>query len=203
MFTRFFKNTKISNRTVDLKTVQISKKMPDQLRVLIEANGGATFDNGLYRLHTFSSSYYWESVICNYIAQYKDRVLPFGFDWMGRQFALDLYETDRILMFDPATAEDFELNESLEMFHNQSLVDEKFDTLADDKFTEILTNLKLEGIGFEQCIGYKKPLFLGGKDSIDNNELVNLEVYWEIQSQIYHQIKNLPPGTKINKISFE
>ncbi|MFD1001463.1 T6SS immunity protein Tdi1 domain-containing protein [Ohtaekwangia kribbensis] len=204
MFSRFTSNIAISNRIIaDSDTIHLSRNMPDKLRALMAQLGGSSLDNGLYRVHTFSSSYYWESIIGNYFAAYKDKICPFSFDWMGRQFALDLKTPDRILMFDPATAEDFLLNESLEVFHNETLVDDRLETLAEDNFLEALKSLKKPRINFDQCIGYKKPLFLGGVDSFENYEVADLEVYWDIQSQIYHQIKNLPPGTKINSVSFE
>jgi len=58
-------------------------------------------------------------------------------------------------------------------------------------------------VRYGECIGHKVPLFLNGSDTIDNYEVTDMEVYWELQCQVYSQIKNLPPGTKINSIKFE
>ncbi len=50
------------------------------------------------------------------------------------------------------------------------------------------------------CVGYKKPLFLGGSDTTDNLELAKLEVYWEISAQLLNKTRDLPIGTHVNNI---
>ena len=50
-----------------------------------------------------------------YFKKFKGLALVFGFDWMGRQFALNESSNKSvILMLDPATAEAFEKNLLLE-----------------------------------------------------------------------------------------
>jgi hypothetical protein len=56
---------------------------------------------------------------------------------------------------------------------------------------------------FDQCIGYKKPLFLGGADDLGNLELSNLDVYWSVSSQLIRQVRGLPPGTRIGSVRLE
>jgi hypothetical protein len=56
----------------------------------------------------------------------------------------------------------------------------------------MLGSLRVSSINYKECIGYKVPLFLGGKDTTDNFEIADLEVYWEITCQLYHQVKDLP-----------
>ena len=41
---------------------------------------------------------------------------------------------------------------------------------------------------YKNCVGYKVPLFLGGKDAISNYEETDMEVYWSISAQIISQI---------------
>lgn len=48
---------------------------------------------------------------------------------------------------------------------------------------------------YEQCIGYKKPLFLGGTDGIDNLEVSDLDVYWHLMGQLIAYAKGAAPGT--------
>ena len=57
--------------------------------------------------------------------------------------------------------------------------------------------------GRMQCAGYKVPLFLGGEDNSDNMELIDMEVYWDMTTQIWEAVKDLPEGTKIGNIRFE
>lgn len=42
---------------------------------------------------------------------------------------------------------------------------------------------------YGQCIGYKVPLFLGGKDDVSNLELSDLDVYWYAISQTLAKVR--------------
>lgn len=46
-----------------------------------------------------------------------------------------------------------------------------------------------EAVNYGQCIGYKIPLFLGGKDEISNLEISDMDVYWTVLAQFKSQIK--------------
>ncbi len=51
-----------------------------------------------------------------------------------------------------------------------------------------------------QCLSMKLPLILGGEFVAENIEVTGLAVHISMAGQIYRQVKNLPPGTKINDI---
>ena len=53
------------------------------------------------------------------------------------------------------------------------------------------------------CVGYRIPLFLGGDDSLENMEVSDMEVYWDMTDQLWEAVKDLPEGTKIGNVSFE
>ena len=59
----------------------------------------------------------------------------------------------------------------------------------------------LEGLNSYQSVGYKLPLFLNGKADSSNYEIVDTKVYWDIQYQIFNQIKDLPEGTRISNVA--
>ena len=99
-------------------------------------------------------------------------------------------------MFDYSTGDYFELESSLENFFNIELVNYLDDTLDAKTFSKIKKN-----ISFEQCLAYKKPLFLGGKDTIENLEITDMEVDWDLNYQIIQEIKKLPKSTLIGKIN--
>jgi len=61
--------------------------------------------------------------------------------------------------------------------------------------------LGLEGLNSNQSVGYKLPLFLNGKTDSSNYEIVDTKVYWDIQYQIFNQIKDLPEGTRISNVA--
>ena len=52
-----------------------------------------------------------------------------------------------------------------------------------------------------QCVGYKMPLFLGGKHVLENLEVIDIDVYWSISGQLRQRTKTLPPGSSIRRIS--
>ncbi len=91
-------------------------------------------------------------------------------------------------MFDPATAEVFELEQDLNLLHDDDLVNVADDMLANKLFEKVLKFYKIENITFKECIGYKVPLFLGGKDNMENYDRIDLEVYWQMQNQLHKKV---------------
>ena len=55
-------------------------------------------------------------------------------------------------------------------------------------------------LGKNQCYGYKIPPVLGGKIEVSNIEPTDIGVHQGILSQIHEQTRNLPEGTKINRV---
>lgn len=69
---------------------------------------------------------------------------------------------------------------------------------------DLITALKEEGKKLEsaQVYSYKKLIVLGGDYSTDNFEPTDIEVHFSFAGQIHQQVKDLPPGTKINAVKF-
>lgn len=193
---KFEVTSHIPTKKVDNKNYA---NLPVEFFHILKSLGGSTFNKGLYRLHTVESSNIWAKVISEYFEEYSNKLYPFGFDWMGRQFCLQK-GTDLLLMFDPATGEDFSFRQTLSLLHNEDFVADTDNMLAEVLFNKIRDFYNIDKLNYDSCLGYKVPLFFGGKDSIENYELQDLEVYWILQSQFYRQSKNLPPGTEIGKI---
>lgn len=199
-FLQSFKS-EISEAPIDANS---SKSVSNSLiENLFTECGGRNFSNGAYKIHTRGSSLHWTSMVCDFFPEYNGRIIPFGFDWMGRQFCADKHNENNIFMLDPATAEAFELSINVEVFHNRELVDDSDSYLDEAKFKQAVEKLHVARLEYSECIGYKIPLFLNGKDDLDNLEVADNEIYWEFQSQIHRQIKNLPPGTKIDSVTIE
>ena len=100
-------------------------------------------------------------------------------------------------MLDPATAEAFELESDIESFLNEDLDEFKNGLLEFEKFNFLKEKL-IDELSFNQVLGFKKFLFLGGKDQLDNFEVIDMEIYWELNYQIYNKTKDLPGGTSLN-----
>lgn len=162
--------------------------------------GGNTFNNGLYRIHTFRNSVKWSLLMAEYFKEYANKFYPFGFDWLGRQFCLS---GDTVIVFDMATGEIYQMQQSIASFHDENIVDDTDDIMSINLFSSVIELLKLDNLNYTDCLGFKVPLFLGGQDVSNNYELQDMEVYWHLSNQLYHQIKDLPEGTKIGDIKLQ
>jgi len=195
-----FLNNNSEDKKLDVSDNDLIENVDIETKALFSECGGCSFNKGLYRVHTPNSSVHWSIIISKYFPKYDSKIIPFGYDWLGRQYVVDSSREDCILMFDPATAEDFGLKKSLRSFHNDDLVHDRNNVLAESAFCSVINQLGLNRIAYDNCVSHKVSLFLGGNDDINNYEICDVEVNWEFQFQIYLQIRDLPPGTKINSV---
>lgn len=170
------------------------------------AFAGASFAGGLYRTHdALSGPRAWAAVREGF-PELAHRACPFGYDWLGRQFALDAERVENgqrlVLLIEPGTGESLEIPVSFEAFHEAELVDYADAALATE-FFEALADKHPEWIPIarDACIGYRVPLFLGGQDVVDNLEVTDLDVYWSICGQLRLGALKLPPGTTISGVT--
>jgi hypothetical protein len=167
---------------------------------LIGRFGGASFDRGLYRVITGPDEGRWNGRIAAAFPEFANRVACFGFDWTGRVFAVDPQRLEGrepgVVMFEPGTGEALEIPCSIVSFHEQELIQNRDAALASDFHEQWLASGG-SAPRFDQCVGYKNPLFLGGADEVDNLELSDIDVYWHLMGQLIVQTRGLPPGTPI------
>jgi hypothetical protein len=69
---------------------------------------------------------------------------------------------------------------------------------------DLTTDLRLSDKKLKdgQIYSYKKLPILGGDYTVDNFEPTDIEVHFSFAGQIHRQIKDLPEGTRIDKIKF-
>jgi len=163
------------------------ESIASEITQLMTSYGGTSFRSGLYRLHTPRSMHKWTAIVTEAFPEYRHRLHCFGYDWLGRQFALDRHEIvngqAHILFLDVSFGEAFHIPSSLIDFHEGDLVDHADAALSDHFHAEWLNS----GGGIpspDQCVGYRIFPLLGGKDVISNLELSDMEVYWALASQI-------------------
>lgn len=161
---------------------------------------GKSLNKGLYRLHKVDNIKKWNSIIIQAFPEFKGRITCFSFDWLGRQFALDSGRIEngqpQILMFEPGTSEVLEIPCDFIQFHEEEIPNYHEACLASEFFLQWISK-NPNGIKDNECVGYKVMLFLGGEDTIENLEKSDLEVYWEICSQLIQKAKALPEGSEI------
>ena len=208
MFDRFLKAFPLTSGSEKEATEQVLlPKLLSKARSAVEFFSnfeGSTFSNGLYRVHPLRGIEKWTLIIEKAFPPFKGIIKCFGYDWLGRQFALDssrfLDGEPLVLMFDIGTGEVLKIPTSFHDFHNLEMVDYPNDVLELKFFTEWRSAVDGE-IHAHQCVGYKLPLFLNGEDDIENLEITDIEVYWELFGQLLEQVRQLPPGAKISKIN--
>jgi hypothetical protein len=169
---------------------------------LFESYGGFEFESGFYRIHSKSDSRKWRARIGSAFPKESGQVTPFGQDWQGNQFGWRGGDSPAVLLFQIASGEAYEIADSLQVAHDEEFVDHAQEALNLGRWREWSAN----GGGkpsADECVGYRIPLFLGGKDQLDNLEMSDLDVYWEITTQLLNNTRGLPPGTRISGVRLQ
>jgi hypothetical protein len=171
---------------------------------LINHMAGRSWSRGLYRTLKIDSQQEWIDFIDLAFEGFKMRTLPFGCDWLGRLYCLDLAKVSNnrhlVLLVDPATFDTYSVPLGLLDFYNLVLGENHGNILN----LEIFESKVLESNGqlkHDDCFGYRIPEFLGGEISIENLDRTNVKFYWELTKQIHDGLNKLPGGTKINGVS--
>jgi len=204
MFSNFISHFKCEHRSNEATFSSFSFDIEAMgLEDFFKNFSGCSFNRGLYRVHSVTTSKKWNKIVGDTFPEFRKRIFCFGYDWLGRNFALDNVRMEEgeplVLMLEPGTGEALEIPVNLLSFHNEEIVQYTNEALAEELFSLWLQagNLSPE---YNECIGYKNPLFLGGSDTLDNLEVTDMEVYWGISEQLIRKIKGLPPGTKIDDV---
>jgi len=165
--------------------------------------GGQSFDNGLYRVLRAEEVDEATSAAKLAFPELAQRVLVFGYDWLGRQFAADSGRSSdgapQVLMLEMGAGEAMQIPVDPVAFHEQELVDYADDALAKPFFHQWQSTVPT-AIKHDQCVGYKVPLFLGGADTVDNLEVSDLSVYWHVCGQLRTKAKSLKEGQTLGDI---
>jgi len=153
---------------------------------------GCSFNDGLYRIFGSKSMEKWNEIVSSSFSIPSDSLACFGYDWLGRVFALDFDRSEAgeplILMFEPGTGDALEVPASFVEFHEVELKVHKTECLEPEYYDEWLSSGN-EPLPHDRCAGYKVPLFLGGEDAVGNLELSDMEVYWVVLGQVLQQIQ--------------
>lgn len=205
--TTFLKQYKV---TADAGNVpmpaHLGKVLDADFQYCLNQLGGKTFHNGLYRVYRWDQIAKYSQIVGKMFAAVDRKCAVFASDWLGRQFAVDFTEIldgkPSITCFDFGTPETFTTDTPILVFHNQDLT-EKADITIEPVFFQQWWASNPTPIGFDQCISYKNPLFLGGEKTVDNLDVTDLEVHLEIMSQLWEQVKDLPEGTPIGEIRID
>ncbi len=172
------------------------------ITAFLSDHAGASYGHGLYRIHAIADMARWTELVVEAFPDFRGRAFCFGFDWLGRMFAID-YERQTngqflVLMLEPGTGQALEIPVTFMDFHNKEFVQYQNEALAVEFFKE-WQNSGRKPPAFAKCIGYKKPLFLNGSDITENLEAIDMEVYWSITAQLLSKVSGLREGTHFGK----
>lgn len=146
-------------------------------RTFIIAFGGMQFGKGLFTVFNKVDALDWQRKLEKAFPEYKGTFRLFGYDWMGRCFAVPTGNEDKIIVFDPGVFDVYEVSLGFLDFVNKAIPMSTNECLSSDAFISWQQAFE-EELGSGRCVGYKVPLFLGGKDEPDNFELIDMSGYW-------------------------
>jgi hypothetical protein len=175
---------------------------------LLAADGSATFALGLYRLHRADEIVAWDAIVLAAFPEFIGRVTcAFGYDWLGRHFALDRGRMEglepMVVMLEPGTGEVLDMPATFRTFHDEVLVDQGDAALAKSFFDAWRAANPGVALDHAACVGYRVPLFLGGVDDLENLEVTDLEVYWSLSGQLRVAVQNQASGTPFRSVTIE
>lgn len=164
---------------------------------------GLALGGGLLRFVTQADGPIAQQAIRDAFPEFGDRAVPFARDWLGRHFAVDRVRhtgsASCLLLLEPGSGEAFEIDEGFVDFLNADLV-ESPDTYLESELFNMWRRAGGDDPGEAQCVGFRVPLFLGGSGSIENLELTDVHVYWELLGQLRVATRNLQPGTRVSRV---
>jgi hypothetical protein len=155
---------------------------------------GVTFNNGIYRLHTPASAQAANHLFDQTFLHLKGSALCFGFDWLGRQFALDLERMidgePGVLLIDFVERNAYEIDDTFRDLHNVVFIEKPDSALDANVFAEWAPeNPQSLPLSRRQIVGYRVPLTLGGQHEIANMVIEEMEVSLELDRQIQDAIR--------------
>lgn len=202
----FLKDNASMVNSVDLSNLNLGLLQDDGgLTSFLKEFGGASFNRGLYRVLDIADILPCSLRITTAFPDYEGRICPFAYDWLNRVYCVDVSQIadaqSMLHLFSHITDEVFQLPFEVVHFHNEVLTDRECQVLDSDMFDNFLAAHRKKAISCSECVGMVVPLFLGGTYCIENMEIIDREVDWEITTQLLNQTRALEPGTVVNSVS--
>lgn len=165
---------------------------------------GKSFTRGIFKFHDSVSGTKATEFI-NDAFDFGEKVEPFAFDWLGRQYCvIDASmgtsgepEVALIDPFDMSIKPLVQKGEFLGLLSSPVMLE----LVEQPLFEQWLTSAKINSVVFDQCAGAIQPAFLGGERTVENLELSGIEVYWAVMTQAAAAAAPLAEGEKLDSIS--
>ena len=161
-----------------LECVHYDKCRLDSVEEFHKELDGKSFLNGMYRLFRKDQLSKWTQIVESSFPAYRGTIEVFGFDWLGQIFAINK-NTQTVLWFQPGTGEVLDIPDDFISFHEVEIIEYPEDALV-SRYFDLWFKQNNYILKHNECVGYKVPLYLNGEDALDNLEVSDMEVYWEI-----------------------
>jgi len=177
---KLFEHCKYDEKKIDIATTD------NNLNYIFDSVGGTSYNHGLFMLYDVSSSQHFTQRVETFFTNAKGKITCFGRDWLNRQFAINRDDTSIIYQFDVVYNEVIEIPVDLKLFFEDEIIKYSNELLAESFFNNWQGKVKID-LSCHQCVDYKIPPMLGGKDTIENLEVRDEDVAWEINSQLHNK----------------
>lgn len=177
MFENFFK---FVGTSLDKRIISVDM-------FLATVSGNSYFD-GMFRFFKSEQKHKWTEIVTEYYIDYLDKIEVICYDWLGRVFALSKF-TNTIVFFEPGTGKVYNTDADIEEFFDSIVIDYTNDCFASDFFKDWFAFTQGYELLNNECASYIIPLYLNGADSVENLEVCDMEVHWEIM-RVAHNLNN-------------
>ena len=177
-------------------------------REMMSLAAGATFNQGLLRIHSASSAAKADAVVLDAFPEMLSRrnVHCFAMDWLGCQYSINPQVVTEsgapsVFLYDVGDGGSFKAPASFGDLFAEELLQFPDDYLNINLFGDWrVANSESLPLGMNQCVGYAHPLVLGGDDGIENLEVTDWEVYWGFAGQFRLATSGLDEGTSVEGV---
>ena len=142
-----------------------------------------SFGSGLFMVVDSNNLEYFKGLVQSCFSELSDDIRVIGFDWLGRIFVSSDTSDSEIYMCDAGSHEILEIPLGIKEFLNNEIPAYPDELFALDFYKEYISQGGTSP-SYDQCLGYKIPLFLGGLDDLSNIEQIDFDVFWTIMSQL-------------------
>jgi hypothetical protein len=169
----------------------------------IDELGGKTFNAGVYRVYRWADIEIATKRVCSMFPALTGSIFVFAADWLGQQFAINAKQivngVPTVVFYNFGIPDCSYTDTDIYTFHTHEMVDCPNDAVAEGYFKS-WQEFAPAPISPGQCVGYKIPLFLGGKDVLENLNLSDMDVYLSVCRDLYYAVRNLPEGTPVDDV---
>ncbi|MCK8677395.1 DUF1851 domain-containing protein [Streptomyces lichenis] len=174
-------------------TDTVADDVPEEGDGLFGEVAGKTLAEGLLRFHTPASARVSYAACARLVAGIEGCYVPFAFDWSGREL---LAGADDVVVVDPARGTALSTGLDPDGFLAAG-VEDRLGAGAFREWREAYPG-DPDPLAFDEVVGYRVPLLLGGEDAVANRERTGRRDYFDNCAAIARQVRRLPEGTVIS-----